>query len=177
MNGNEAVHPSADGDDIVELGTTSTRIILHRLSAVRREKGIPRRELALRLGITVRELLCKEKAADLSLSTLYHWAAELEVPITDLVVEPEDSLPPTRLARSQATRLMKAAAQLRDRSRRRSIQRLAQTFVDQLTEILPALEDLAQRKYRTTRRANRQSPGSPRPLPDHIFMSREPPKR
>jgi transcriptional regulator with XRE-family HTH domain len=175
MNSEEAYDPPGDGDDIVELGAASPQIILHRLSAVRRAKGIPRRELALRLGISVQELRLKEQSPDLALSTLYHWAARLDVPITELLVEPDECLAPTRLARSQAERLMRAAARLRDRSRRRSIQRLAQTFVDQLAEILPDLEQLAQKNYGRNGHPNRQPRTvAPRPILDRIFT--RPPK-
>ena len=158
---------------MIELGTTTPRVVLHRLAAVRREKGIPRRVLAERLGITVEELRLKEESADLSISTLCHWASKLDVSITELVVEPDECLAPTHLAQSQATRLMKVAAKLRDRSRRRSIQRLAQTFVEQLIEILPSLRGIAQKNHR---RCGRMSPQSssliPRPLPEQVFTRR-----
>ena len=65
---------------------------------------------------------------------------------------------------------MKLAAKLRDRSRRRSIQRLAQTFVEQLTEILPSLEQLAKRNHGIPRRSDRQPPARiPRGLGEEIF--------
>jgi transcriptional regulator with XRE-family HTH domain len=178
MNGNDAFDPQTAGDDIVELGSSSPRIILHRLKAVRRAMGMQRREFAQRLGMTIEELRQKEVSTDLSISTLYRWAAQLGVPITEFIVEPEECLAPTRLAPSQATRLMKAAAKLRDRSRRRSIQRLAQTFVEQLTEILPTLEALAQKNHGSARRPHRQPPPSgPRALPGHVFTRNEPPNR
>ena len=121
----------------------------------------------------VQELRVKEESADLSIGTLCHWASVLNVPITELVVEPDECLAPTHLAQSQATRLMKVAAKLRDRSRRRSIQRLAQTFVEQLAEILPALEQLARKNHR---RPPRPSPtGTLRPLPTNVFMLRREP--
>ena len=82
-----------------------------------------------------------EGSVDLPISVLCRWASVLEVPVSELVVEPDECLAPAHLARSQATRLMKLAAKLRDRSRRRNIQRLAQTFVNQLAEILPALAE------------------------------------
>ena len=75
MNGNDALDPQACKEDIVELGSTTPRVVLHRLAAVRRAKGIPRRVLAQRLGITVQELRVKEESADLSISTLCHWAS------------------------------------------------------------------------------------------------------
>ena len=69
--------------------------------------------------------------------------------------------------------MMKVAAKLRDRTRCRSIQRLAQTFVDQLTEIIPALAEIAQKNHRQSRRANhRQSSLLPRPLSEQVFTRR-----
>jgi len=170
MNGNDVFGPPVSKDDIVQLGSSTPKIVLHRLAAVRRAKGVSRRVLAERLGITVDELRSKEEAADLSISTLSHWASKLKVSITELVVEPDECLAPTHLAQSQATRMMTVAAQLRDRSRRRSIQRLAQTFVEQLTEILPALEEIAKKNHRRSRRIN-QRPSSllPCALPEQVF--------
>jgi len=175
MNGNNDFDPPDSKDAIVELGTSAPapRIVLHRLAAVRRAKGIPRRVLAQRLGITVEELRLKEESADLSISTLSDLASKLDVPITELVVEPDECLAPTHLAQSKATHMMKVAAKLRDCSRRRSIQRLAQTFVDQLTEIIPSLAEIAQKNHRLSRHANqRQSSVFPRPLPEQVFTRR-----
>ena len=177
MNGNDVPEPQASNDEIVDLDASSPRIVLHRLAAVRRAQGIPRRVLAERLGITVRELRLKEESPDLSISTLCQLASNLDVSVTELIVEPDDCLAPTQLAQSQATRLMKVAARLRDRSRRRSIQRLAQTFVDQLTEILPALEEIAQKNHRRSRLANhRPSSALIRPLPEQVFTRQSEPR-
>ncbi len=176
MNGDEVSDPQVPVEEIVELGSAPPRRALHRLAAVRRAKGISRRVLAQRLGISVEELRVKEESADLSLSTLSHWAAKLNGPVTELVVEPDEFLAPTHLGQPKAERLLKLAATLRDRSRSRAVQRLAQTFVDQLAEILPSLEELAQKNY--GRRPNRQpAPVAPRPLPEHIFTCREPRSR
>jgi transcriptional regulator with XRE-family HTH domain len=172
----EAIDPPSVDADFVELGSASRDIVLHRLSAIRRAKGITRRKMAERLGISVDELRRKEESADISISTLYDWAAKLDVPITELVVEPDECLAPTGLAHSQAARLMKAAARLRDRSRRRSIQRLAQTFVEQLAEILPALEQLGQKNYCRSRSPSQSATAGPRPLPDHFFTRRREPR-
>jgi len=169
MNSDGTCDPQSAGEEIVELGSTTPRGVLHRLAAVRKAKKIPRRVLAEQLGITVEELRIKEASADLTISTLCHWASTLNVPVTELVVEPDESLAPTRMARSQAARLMNVAAKLRDRSRRRGIQRLAQTFVEQLAEILPALEELARKNHRHSRRPNRQPPAAVRPMPEHVF--------
>ena len=183
MNGDVALDPQSCKEDIVALGSitppaghpgTNGSILrvpgsLHRLTEVRRAIGVPRRVLAQRLGITVQELRMQEEAADLSLGRLCQWALVLNVPITDLVVERDECLAPTHLAESQATRLMKVAAKLRDRTRRRSVQRLAQTFVDQLAEILPVLEQLAQKHPCRPGRPNRSPAGLARQLSEHVF--------
>ncbi len=175
MNGNDASgsDPRSSDEKIVELGSTTSPVVMHRLAEVRRAKGIPRRVLAERLGITVRELRAQEESADVPISELCQWASVLDVPITELVVEPDESLAPTRLPRLQATRLMKVAATLRDCTRRRNIQRLAQTFVEQLAEILPELEQVAQKNHR--HHGNRNSPpraAVPRRLSESVFMRR-----
>ena len=56
MNGNDAFVPQARKDEIVELGSATPQVVLHRLAAVRRAKGISRRVLAERLGIPSQEL-------------------------------------------------------------------------------------------------------------------------
>lgn len=139
MNGNHPHDARDGGQDTVELGVASPKRALHRLAAARQAKGVTCFELARKLGTTVEKVRLQEEAADLSISTLNAWAAALDVPVTQLVVEPEEWLQETNLAKPQAERLLRLAVELRDRSRRRSIQRLAQTFVDQLTEIDPAL--------------------------------------
>jgi len=167
MNGDDALDPQSRKEDIVELESTTPRVVLHRLAAVRRAKKMPRRVLAQRLGITVQELRMKEESADLSISTLCHWASVLNVPITELIVEPGEFSASTRLARVQATRLMQVAAKLRDRARRRGIKRLAQNFVEQLAELLPALEQLAQKDHG---RPNRKPLANIPPLSENVFM-------
>ncbi len=121
-------------------------------------------------GISVEELRFKEESTDISVSTLCEWASKLGVPVTELVVEPDEALTPTQLAQSQAARLMKVAARLRDRTKRRNIRRLAQTFVEQLTEILPALAGLGQKNHRDLRRPSLRPQAHVLPrLPEDVF--------
>ena len=139
MNGNH-LHDARDvGQDTVELGVATPKRNMHRLAAVRQAKGLTCFELARILRTTVEKIRLQEEATDLSISTLNAWAAALGVPVTELVVEPDEWLQETNLAKPEAESLLRLAVELRDRSRRRSIQRLAQTFVNQLTEIDPAL--------------------------------------
>ena len=177
MDGNNASDPQPCPGEIGNGDSATSPVVMHRLAEVRRAKGMSRRVLAQRLGITVEELRVKEASADVPISTLCRWAAALEVPITDLVVEPDESATMTRLPRLLAARLMKVAAKLRDRSRRRGIQRLAQTFVEQLTEILPDLEQFAQKNHGRLQNPHRQPPpAAPRPLSEQVFLKRREPE-
>jgi len=139
MSGNHLHEALETNDDIGLVGPRIPKSGLHRLAAIRRAKGVSCYDLARQLGITVEEVRRQEEASDLPISTLNQWAAALGVPVTELIVEPEEWLHDTRLAKAQAERLLRLAAKLRDHSRRRSVQRLAQTFVDQLQEIHSAL--------------------------------------
>src|SRR3990170_2104581 len=75
---------------------------LHQLGAARRRQGLSIRCVAQRLGKTVSEVRDQEEEqADLLVSELYRWQAALEVPIEELLSEPEDSLSPRVLARAR----------------------------------------------------------------------------
>jgi transcriptional regulator with XRE-family HTH domain len=170
MDGNDQSHVPQLKEDVVALGSIAPRIVLHRLASARKSRNLTRRAIARKLGTSVEDVRIQEESTDLPISTLNKWAAALDLPVTELVVEPDEWQHRTHLPKSRAARLMRMAAKLRDRSRRRSIQRLAQTFVDQLTEILPALEQVGERSYRHAREGHR-SPRTTvvRPLPDSLF--------
>ena len=124
----------------------------------------------------MQELRQEAESDNLSIGTLSRWALALGVPVTELIVEPKGEFAPTSMAPTQAARLMAVATRLRQRTRRRSVQRLAQTFVDQLAEILPALEQLVQHTPSRFRSATRRVGRSAlRPLPDDIFLRRREP--
>jgi transcriptional regulator with XRE-family HTH domain len=174
MNGNHSHEARHDNHDVIELGATAPVTATHRLGEARRAKRITHFELARRLGVSAETVRLQEEAADVSIGTLNQWAAVLNVPVTELVVEPEEWLQAARLAKAQAARLLEIAAKLRDRSRRRSIKRLAQTFVDQLSEIHPELGA----QDNDGERRPRQTPGlRPRPSgPRRNGKNHEPPK-
>lgn len=116
---------------------------LHRLKAVRRQEQISRATLARRLGTTVHDVeRQEEETSDMLLSTLYQWQEALDVPISELVAEPEQSLSAPIMRRAQLLRIMKTAVTILERSRQSSIRRFAQTMVDQLTELMPELKEV-----------------------------------
>src|SRR5215210_3812172 len=66
---------------------------LQKLNSARRRQGLSIRCVAQRLGRTVSEVRAQEdERADLLISDLYRWQAALEVPVEELLAEPEDSL-------------------------------------------------------------------------------------
>jgi len=145
-------HDEHDYPEEIAAPTDAThKLVLHRLGDVRRKLGVSWFELARRMGVTAEEIRRQEEADDVSISTLKSWSAALNVQITDLILEPDEWLNEAHLEKPQAERLLRLAFKLRDRSRRRSIQRLAQTFVDQLTEMHPGLDAATNGKNRRAR--------------------------
>lgn len=122
-------------------GESATPIVLHRLAAVRRQQEISRRTVARRLGMEVSQVKAQEReTSDLLLSRLYQWQQLLEVPITELLVEADDPLSEPVLKRAQLVRVMKTVLAILETSNQEPIQRMAETLVEQLTEIMPELE-------------------------------------
>jgi transcriptional regulator with XRE-family HTH domain len=117
---------------------------LHQLGAARRRQGISVRCIAQRLGRTVSEIREQEnERTDLLVSELYRWQAALEVPIEELLYEPEDSLSPRVLTRARMLRIMKTAIALKRQARSEAERRLSRLLVDQLLEMMPELKEVS----------------------------------
>ena len=68
--------------------------VMHRIATVRKQKGLSLRSVARRMGVRENELRRdEEESADLHLSRLYQWQKALDVPLCDLLVEPDQGLP------------------------------------------------------------------------------------
>jgi transcriptional regulator with XRE-family HTH domain len=116
---------------------------LHRLAAVRRQQGVSRHAVAHRLKIDVDEVRQQESEnADLPLSTLYAWREVLDVPVGELLAEPDDGPSSSIQARSQLVRLMKSARMLLEKAKQDSVRYVAQTMINQLVEIMPELAEV-----------------------------------
>jgi hypothetical protein len=119
----------------------SDRSRLHRLREVRREQGVASKRAAQLLGISVEQLRHEEdEATDLTLTQIYAWQELLEVPVSDLLVEPHAPLSAPVLRRAQLVRLMKTVQAIMERANQSSVRRLGQTMISQLVEIMPELE-------------------------------------
>ena len=125
---------------VVATSPSDSTVRLHRLKEVRREQGVSTRRVALHLGVETDQVREQEdEAFDLTLRQLYAWQQILEVPIADLLVDTNSPLSPPVLQRARMIRLMKTATALVDRSAVGPLRKLAETLVEQLTEIMPEL--------------------------------------
>jgi transcriptional regulator with XRE-family HTH domain len=117
---------------------------LQKLGAARRRQGLSVRCVAQRLGRTVSEVRTQEEEnADIFLSELYRWQAALEVPIDELLHDPQDTLSPRVLTRARLLRVMKTAIAIRRKARSEAERRLARLLIEQLLEIMPELKEVA----------------------------------
>jgi hypothetical protein len=117
---------------------------LQKLSAARRRQGLSVRCVAQRLGRTVSEVRAQEdENADLLISELYRWQAALEVPIEELLEDPDDTLSPRVMTRARLLKIMKTTMAIRRAARSESERRLARLLIEQLLEIMPELKEVS----------------------------------
>jgi transcriptional regulator with XRE-family HTH domain len=124
-------------------GSSAPGRALHRIQEVRRQQGVSLRRVGQLLRTDVRELRREEDPnADLPISRLYEWQEALEVPVSDLLVDSGGPLSTPVLERARLVRIMKTVAAIREKAQSTSIERLAQTLVDQMLEIMPELKGI-----------------------------------
>lgn len=117
---------------------------LHRIATVRRQQRLSLRSAARRMGSDIPTARRQEQeTADLRLSELYRWQEMLDVPLSDLLVEPATPLSLPVMERARLLRLMKTATSILQRAESEPIRRMAQNLVEQLIEIMPELEDVS----------------------------------
>lgn len=118
--------------------------ILQQVGEARRRQGLSIRCVAQRLGMTVGEVRSQEEPdADMPLSQLYQWQSVLEVPLEELLADPQDALSPKVMMRAQMLRVMKTARALRAQARTEGEHRLAKLLISQLIEIMPELKEVS----------------------------------
>lgn len=117
---------------------------LQKLNSARRRQGLSIRCVAQRLGRTVGEVRAQEdERSDMLVSELYRWQAALEVPIEELLAEPEDALSTMVSVRAQLLKVMKTAMAMRRQARSEGELRLARLLTEQLLEIMPELKEVS----------------------------------
>jgi transcriptional regulator with XRE-family HTH domain len=113
---------------------------LHRLADVRRQQGLTRGAVARRLNVDVDTVRAQEApTSDLTLRTVYAWRDALDVPVSELLMESDETLSAPVLKRARMVRLMKTASAILERAQQPSIQRMARMLVEQLIEMMPEL--------------------------------------
>jgi transcriptional regulator with XRE-family HTH domain len=145
---------------------------LHRLGDARRQENVSRRNVARHLGITVENVRQQEcQTTDLPLSVLHKWAEVLSLPVSELVAEPDESLPTPLFNRAGLVRVMKTAMAILEQTRDRSTKRLARTMADQLIDIMPELRGIgAWHVVGKRRHLNELGIAAERRFSDEIFM-------
>jgi transcriptional regulator with XRE-family HTH domain len=148
---------------------------LQRLAVVRRLQGLSRRTVARRMNVDVDEVRRQEEeTADLPLSVLLAWQKALEVPVSELLVESGDTLASPVLARSQLVRLMKTVLAVREQTKQESVRRMAQTMIEQLTEIMPELSHIGPwHVIGKRRRLSELGMAAQRHLAEDVFIDRD----
>ena len=113
---------------------------MHRIREVCQREGVSPRSAARCLGVTVSEVKRQQQEdSDLRLSELYRWREVLDVPLTELLVEPSDELAVPLLCRARLVRLMKSARAIEANAASKVVKRLALRIIDQLVELMPEL--------------------------------------
>lgn len=121
-----------------------TSRILQQVGEARRRQGLSIRCVAQRLGLTVGDVRAKEEPeADMLLSELYRWQEVLDVPLEELLADPDEDLSPRVLMRARMLRVMKTARALRAQSRTEAEHRLTKLLIGQLIEIMPELKEVS----------------------------------
>lgn len=145
MHGQEQNGPLGPPDENIALSPAKkTPNGLQKLSDARRRQGLSVRCIAQRLGRSVTEIRAQEdEHADILVSELYRWQQALEVPISELLAEPDDSLSPRVLLRAQLLKVMKTAMAIRRQARSESERRMGRLLIDQLLEIMPELKEVS----------------------------------
>jgi transcriptional regulator with XRE-family HTH domain len=117
---------------------------LQKLCSARRRQGLSIRCVAQRLGRTVSEVRAQEdENTDLLVSELYRWQTALEVPIEELLQEPDDCLSSMVSMRAQLLKVMKTAMAMRRQARSEAERRLARQLTEQLLEMMPELKEVS----------------------------------
>ncbi len=151
-NTREAAPPKAGPQETTSPRTTSRKpqqaafepkMQMHRIRTVRLQQGASLRSVARQTGVDVRQLrLQEQESTDIRLSDLHKWQKSLDVPLSELIVEPDTSLSRPVMERARMVRLMKTAAAIRERTESVRIERMAEMLIEQLTEVMPELRDV-----------------------------------
>ena len=116
---------------------------LHRIRELRKQQGVTLRTAARKLGMPASQVREEERPdSDLLVSQLVTWADVLDVPIADLLEEPQNSLSSPIRERAKLVRIMKTAKAISERTQEPNVGILAEVLIDQLVDLMPELADI-----------------------------------
>ncbi|PTL45007.1 helix-turn-helix domain-containing protein [Blastopirellula marina] len=125
-----------------EMGKKSPRR-LHRIRELRKQQGVSLRTASRKLGMPASQVREEEKPdTDLLVSELLQWAEILDVPIADLLEEPQNNLSSPIRERAKLVRIMKTVKAISERTQEANIGILSEVLVDQLIDLMPELAEI-----------------------------------
>lgn len=133
-----AVH----GAQSASTSTSNQERALHRVAEVRRQQGISERTVARRLGVDIkcyRRFECPTE--DLKLSELLRLQQALDVPLIDLLEDPQALSRPVE-ERAKLVKIMKTAVALRETKSNARVERMAHMLCEQLVDLMPELAEV-----------------------------------
>ena len=114
---------------------------LHRIAEVMVQEGVSARSAARQMNLSQLQVYEESHpACDLRLSALYRWQEALQVPVCELLKEPDPSLSPQVRLRSSLLKAMRTVRTIQERAREGEVQTLAAQLAEQLTEMMPELQ-------------------------------------
>ena len=117
---------------------------LHRLAEARKAQGVSVANMARRLNRDAVDVREQEKpTSDMLLSQLYRWREILDIPISELLIAPDDALDDPIKSRAALVRVMKTVRSILETTHEKQTMRMAQTLFDQLVEIMPELQEVS----------------------------------
>jgi transcriptional regulator with XRE-family HTH domain len=117
---------------------------MHRIQEVRRLQGMSLRTAARQLGTDIRSIRAQEQATtDLRLSDLYNWQRALDVPVSELLVDEDESLSRPVRERGAMLKIMKTARSIIESAADDPTRRMAENLVQQLLELMPELKEVS----------------------------------
>jgi transcriptional regulator with XRE-family HTH domain len=117
---------------------------LHRVSSVRKQQGVSIRTVCRQTGMDTQTARQQEDAtSDLRLSELLRWQKVLDVPLADLLEEPQTNLSNPVMQRARMLKIMKTAAALAETAPSPGVERLSQMLIGQLLEMMPELAEVS----------------------------------
>lgn len=116
---------------------------LHRIRELRKQQGITLRTVSRKLGMPASVVREEEKPeSDMLVSQLAQWADILDVPIADLLEEPQNNLSSPIRERAKLVRIMKTVKAISERTQEPNVGILAEVLIDQLTDLMPELAEI-----------------------------------